>query len=320
VRSVQSPALLKLDLRHLEALQAVAGSGSFAAAADALGYTQSAISQQIAALEGAVGQRLVARSSGGRGASLTPAGEVVLRHADAVLARLQMLAGDLSALAAGRTGSLRVGTYQSVAARILPAIVADFRRTRPGLEIDIRHASHDDELIADLERGHIDLAVGLLPPPDGPFEYLEILADPYVLVVPKESPLADRPEPVTPADIAALPLMGFARCRHSLIVGAQLKHEAGEPNWVFRSDDNSTLQAMVGAGVGVALVPRLTVDATDSGTVIVQLGELFPPRRLGVVWHAGRDRPAAMDAFIELAHAAAARLGRSQTAASAGPA
>src|SRR3954454_9448545 len=91
---VQSPALLKLDLRHLEALQAVACSGSFAAAADSLGYTQSAISQQIAALEGAVGQRLVARSSGGRGSSLTPAGEVVLRHADAVLARLQLLAGD----------------------------------------------------------------------------------------------------------------------------------------------------------------------------------------------------------------------------------
>src|SRR3954467_12551190 len=111
-----------LELRHLVALQVLAREGSFAAAAEALGYTQSAISQQIAALERTAGLRLVERPGGRRRIWLTEAGQALLRHADAIVAQVHAAAADVEALGEGRAGQLRVGTYQSVSARILPPV------------------------------------------------------------------------------------------------------------------------------------------------------------------------------------------------------
>jgi DNA-binding transcriptional LysR family regulator len=120
-------------------------------------------------------------------------------------------------------------------------------------------------------------------------------------VVAADSPLADSSETPTFQEIARLPLVGFRTCRQERWVESHIHARAGRPEWVFRSDDNSTLQAMAAAGVGVALVPRLTVDATLSGTVVLELGDLIPPRRLGLVWHADRSRSAAAETFITLA-------------------
>ena len=117
---------LGLELRHLIALKAIAEQGTFSRAASSLGYTQSAISQQIATLERIVGQRLIDRPGGPRPVSLTEAGELLLRHADAIAARLQAAQADLAALDAGESGPLRIGTYQSVGARILPALLREF--------------------------------------------------------------------------------------------------------------------------------------------------------------------------------------------------
>jgi molybdate transport repressor ModE-like protein len=105
---------LGIELRHLTALEAVAREGSFGRAAKSLGYTQSAVSQQIAALERIVGARLVDRPGGPRPVSLTEAGELLLRHAEAIVARLAAAQADLGALAEGEAGVLRVGIYQSV--------------------------------------------------------------------------------------------------------------------------------------------------------------------------------------------------------------
>src|SRR5215210_5465580 len=105
---------LGVELRHLAALQAIAAEGTFGRAAQRLGYTQSAVSQQIATLERLVGQRLVERPGGPRPVSLTEAGRLLLRHAAAIVARLEAARADLEALGAGAAGSLRVGTYQSV--------------------------------------------------------------------------------------------------------------------------------------------------------------------------------------------------------------
>src|SRR5215813_12790179 len=113
---MESDRWLGVELRHLAALQAVAETGSFGRAAERLGYTQSAISQQIATLERIVGQRLIDRPGGPRPVSLTEAGELLLRHADAIAARLQAAQADLAALDAGDAGPLRIGTYQSVGA------------------------------------------------------------------------------------------------------------------------------------------------------------------------------------------------------------
>src|SRR3954453_20984894 len=111
-----------IELRHLHALRAIASEGSFGAAARRLGFTQSAVSQQIAALERAVGAPVFDRPGGPRPVTLTPAGRVLLRHADAVLDRLAQAERELGDLLAGRTDHLRVGTFQSVSVKLLPTI------------------------------------------------------------------------------------------------------------------------------------------------------------------------------------------------------
>ena len=300
----------QLELRHLLALQAVAREGSFAAAAEALGYTQSAISQQIAGLERALGTRLVERPGGRRRVWLTDAGEALLRHADAIVAQVHAAFADVRALADGRAGRLRVGTYQSVGARILPPIVREFADAHPEVSLQVHESADDDDLYGLLERADLELSFGLLPTPEGPFEALEMLRDPYVLLVARESPLADRAAPPSLGEVAALPLIGFTECRQERWLELHLHAHASQPRWSFRSDDNATIQAMAAEGVGVALVPRLTVDPADRRTVAIDVGELFPPRRLGIVWHSDRTLSPAACAFIELARGACANYAR----------
>src|SRR6187397_2319951 len=117
---------LGVELRHLAALEAVARSGSFGRAALELGYTQSAVSQQIAALERIVGEKLVERPGGPRAVSMTEAGELLLRHAEAIVNRLDAARADMASLRAGETGTLRVATYQSGGARVLPGVMRRF--------------------------------------------------------------------------------------------------------------------------------------------------------------------------------------------------
>src|SRR5919201_3830279 len=128
---MQTDNWLGLELRHLIALKAVAHEGSFGRAAKHLGYTQSAISQQIATLEKIVGQRLLDRPGGPRPVSLTEAGHLLLKHADGIAARLQAAQADLAALGAGDAGPLRVGTYQSVGAKVLPTLIQRFAAEWP---------------------------------------------------------------------------------------------------------------------------------------------------------------------------------------------
>src|ERR687893_2419240 len=123
---MESDSWLGVELRHFLALEAVAREGSFGRAATALGYTQSAVSQQIATLERIVGERLLERPGGPRPVSLTEAGTLLLRHAEAIVARLEAAQADLAALAQGHGGRLRVGTFQSVGARVLPEVMRRF--------------------------------------------------------------------------------------------------------------------------------------------------------------------------------------------------
>src|SRR3954467_10326822 len=128
---------LGVELRHLAALQAVAREGSFGGAAVALGDSQSAVSQQIAALERIVGERLIERPGGPRPVSLTDAGRLLLGHAEGITARLQAAQADLEALSAGDAGMLRIGTYQSVGARILPTLLSGFKAAWPKVDITL---------------------------------------------------------------------------------------------------------------------------------------------------------------------------------------
>src|SRR4051794_40912173 len=124
---------LGIELRHLAGLEAIAREGSFRRAAKSLGYVQSAISGQIAALERAVGQRLVERSRGGGRIELTEAGQLVLQHSDAILARLQAAQADVAALAAGQAGGMRVGVPPAVGGGVLPPPVRGLAGGWPGV-------------------------------------------------------------------------------------------------------------------------------------------------------------------------------------------
>src|SRR4051812_33818827 len=175
---MQTDSWIGLELRHLAALKAVADEGTFGRAAVRLGYTQSAISQQIATLEQIVGQRLVDRPGGPRRVSLTEAGRMLVGHAEGIGARIQAAQADLAALDAGDAGPLRIGTYQSVGAKILPTLLASYKAAWPKVDISLVESSNDNELIELVERGELDLSFVMLPVGTGPFAVAELMRDP----------------------------------------------------------------------------------------------------------------------------------------------
>ncbi|MFL5937385.1 MAG: LysR family transcriptional regulator [Gaiellaceae bacterium] len=297
---MEADRLLGVELRHLLALQAIAEHGSFGRAARALGYTQSAISQQVAALERAVGEKLIERPGGPRPVSLTEAGQLLLRHAEAIVARMKAAQADLAAFSEGAAGPLRIGTYQSVSARLLPALVRRFKDAFPKVEIQLSESAIDDELEARVERGDVDLSFVMLPMNDAPLEAAQLLVDPYVLLVPTGSSLAGRAKPPSLREIAKEPLIGYRQCRSMAAVETAIRRAGAEPRIVFRSDDNGTVQGLVGAGIGVALVPRLTLQPTE-GVEVIDMGDLLPPRLVGIAWHRDRYRTPAARAFVETA-------------------
>ncbi len=297
--AVLPEALSDVSLRQLLSFRAVADEGSFHAAADALDYTQSAVSQHVMALEGALGVRLFDRARGRRTVELTEAGHMLLRHVVSITDRLQAARADLLAYAAGETGTLRVGVYQSVGTRVLPAILGRFAEAWPNVEIRLTEANSDQGLFELLGPGAIDLSFGVLPIPDGPFEAMELLEDPFVLVTAAGGPLAGQAANPPIELIADQRLIGFRSCRSTRWVEDYLRARGQEPNFVFRSEDNGTVQAMAGAGLGTALVPLLAVDTSDPTVTVIHTD--LPARRVALIWHRDRYRSPAAKAFAEIA-------------------
>src|SRR2546421_5106584 len=176
---MESDSWLGVELRHFLALEAVSREGTFGKAATALGYTQSAVSQQIAALERIVGHRLVERPGGPKPVSLTEAGQLLLTHADAIAARIAAAQADLTALGEGQAGTLRVGVFQSVGQRILPELMRRYLHAWPQVRVTLTESANDEELLALVERGELDLTFSDLPLTEGPFDSVELLRDPY---------------------------------------------------------------------------------------------------------------------------------------------
>lgn len=293
-----------VELRHLAALEAIGRTHSFAAAARELGYTQSAISQQIARLEAAVGQRLVERPGGPRPVALTEAGTLLLRHADAIVARLDAAEADMAALAEGAAGPLRVGIFQSVGARILPGLLRRFQEEWPRVEVRVREETDAADLLRLLEHGELDLTFSDLPlPAEGPFEWDELLVDPYVLLVPAGDPLAARDAAPPLRELAGVPLVTWRQVGEP---ETYLRGRVPALNVVFRSDDNGTLVGLVAEGLGYAVVPQLVVNPRNPAYVALPFGNRIPPRHLGIVWHRDRYRSAAAEAFIGLSSDSAA--------------
>ena len=141
----------------------------------------------------------------------------------------------------------------------------------------------------------------MLPLDPGPYEAVDLFRDPYVLVVPAGSPLAVRDRTPSLRELVEHPLISNRTCRTTQRVEDRLRHAGREPQIAFRSDDNGTVQGLVAAGVGIAIVPRLTVNEEDRTIRIVELGDRVPPRLIGLAWHRDRRRTRAAEAFVDLA-------------------
>ena len=142
---------------------------------------------------------------------MTEAGDLLLRHAEAIVNRLDAARADMAALRAGETGSLRVATYQSISARVLPLVMRRFLADWPGIALELSEPSND-ETYRGIESGAIDLGFCSLPVPDGPFDAIELITDPYVLVVPADHPLAEA-DSASLAELGDLALIGANHAR-----------------------------------------------------------------------------------------------------------
>ena len=297
-----------LELRYLVALVTVANERSFGRAADRLGYTQSAVSQQIAALERSVGLKLVNRPGGRRPVELTEAGERLARHAESIVSSVQLASAEMASLADGRAGSLRVGIYQSIGVRLLPAIVRRLTETCPELDLETVEAGDDAEQLERLAGGELDLAFTVVPLPDSRFETLELAEDSFCLLVPTDSELG-RHGAVELEELASLPLVSWRSCRCERRVEAFLADRGIELDPFFRSNDNGVLQAMVASGSGIALLPRLAIDESDEHVTVIDLNGKVPSRVIALAWTRERGLAPAARHFIDAAvtaHAAPA--------------
>ena len=300
-----------LELRHLTALQAIAEEGSFKGAAARLGYTPSAISQQIATLERIVGTRVIARELGRATIGLTDAGEVLLHHMTAIERRLTDARTDLEALTKGVAGTLRVGVWESVGARLLPGVLHRLGKMLPEVSVDVMDAAEDLLLLRALEKGLLDVCFGVLPIPPGPFETRTVLSDPWVLVTRAGSQEEARSR-VASLTTGTLPLLCYRSARALEPALRHLHREGMELHVVLRSDYNGVLQELAAAGLGVALLPRLAVDLDDPRTTVIEVGSIVPPREIAVIWHRDRTASEAVTAFIGLAGELGSKLEESR--------
>lgn len=298
--------LQDVEIRQLRALQAVAAEGSFGRAAERLGFTQSAISQQIAGLEKAIGDKVFDRPGGPRRAELTPTGAVLLAYADSVIDRMRVTEDELRSLRAGEVGRIVVGSYQSVSVNVLPTVIGALRSERPGLSVRCIESDENDELIAKLLADELDLSFFVGTPEHEGIEAIELAVDPFVLV----SPASEQHPVVALESLNGTPLIGQSPCFCQVTIDECLRERGVEPDYVFRSNDNAAVQAMVRAGMGRAILPFLAVDTKDAGVSVSALEPAVPPRVITIGRRRGRTLIPAAERFVELAERACAALPR----------
>jgi DNA-binding transcriptional LysR family regulator len=308
-----------LELRHLTALRAIADEGSFKGAARVLGYTPSAISQQIATLERIVGVQVIAREHGRKALGPTDAGRILLGHMNAIESRLATAKTDIDALAHGTVGPLRVGTFESVGTRLLPEIIGRFGKEYPLVRVAVEDSTLDLDLLKSLERGGFDLVFANLPLPPGPFAATVVLDDPWVLVAQVDVARELEAKQLEAGDIGELDLVCFRSPRAVDSALSPLRALGVELNVVFQSDYNEVVQGFAAAGLGVALMPRLAVNDQEERTAIVGLGELIPPRQIAVVVHAERVRSEPVEAFVSICADVGLRFAYAEDSESARP-
>ncbi len=270
-----------LNVARLKVLKEVAYRGSISAAAEALSYTQSAVSQQVAALEEETGMALLERHP--RGVSLTAAGQTLVGHAEGILARLDTAEAALSAIAGLRGGRLRMASFPSAGATLMPVAIAGFRAAYPDVELTLAEGEVE-EIVPRLRAGELDLALlfefeGEDPMPED-LARSPLLDDPMYLALPREHRLASKRR-LRLADLqgdAWIQTSSASACARHVV---RCCHAAGfEPTVSFESDDYQTVQGLVAAGVGVALIPELALSVVREDVAIRALSPAPPARRV----------------------------------------
>jgi DNA-binding transcriptional LysR family regulator len=271
-----------LDVRRMRVLREVAARGSFSAAAEALDYTQSAVSQQIAALEREAGTILVERSA--RGVRLTDAGRALVAHADVILARLADAEAELEAIAGLRGGRLRMAAFPSAGASIMPEAIARYRERHPAIELTLEPAEPGPAL-AKLRSGEVDIAlditVAFRPEPDDGVERLHLLDDPMYVALPANHPLAHKRGLKLDELADESWILGSTNSCPDASVFLRACQLAGfEPHIAFNSDDYYAMQGFVAAGVGASFIPDLALMPVRDDIVVRSLGARPPVRRI----------------------------------------
>ena len=272
------------DARLLSVFREVATRGSFSDAATALSFTQPAISQQIARLERQLGTRLLVRDA--RGVTLTPAGEILLRHAETVLAQLRLAEAEVLAVTGVERPRLRVGAFPSAAASIMPPALAELRASHPETDVAMR-VVEDAEALDALRRGELDVAMVLdseLMPLELPagIEAVHVLDDPLLIALPYSHPLAAR-SAISLADLRDEEWMVCGvggTCIDSNVVLRACDAAGFEPRITFETEDYSAIMGMVASGMGVALIPSLALVSAREDIAIRPLRDARPVRRV----------------------------------------
>jgi DNA-binding transcriptional LysR family regulator len=297
-----------LTLTGLRVVREVAERGSFTAAADSLGYTQSAVSRQVAAMEAAAGGPLFRRAS--RGVRLTEAGGVLLRHADRVLDQIDVARRELAGSPGRATGRLRVGAFPTAVAALLPHAIAAFRSRHGGVDVSLREGTTPSQLRR-VASGSTDLAVvGALPhqPSDHQgIAFEPLLEDPLLLAVGRSHALARR-RTVDVDDLAGEPWIAAGTNPEATFLGVWPSLE-WRPQIAFIAREWTAKLGLVAAGLGVTVVPGLAVGAIREDVALVRVRARRPGvRAVLLATRAGAAPPAHARAFADALHEAAAEL------------
>jgi len=280
-----------IELRHLQAMAAVVDEGSFGRAAQRLGYTQSSVSQQIAALERAVGGPVFDRPGGPKAVRITALGAVVLAHGRDLLGRAEALTDAIDRFQAGE-GRVDIGTFQSVSNVLLPAIIRGLRAEHPGCDIRLFEEETGEPILDNLDLMFFDGPGG-----DG-VNHLKLLDDPYVLV---SRPGVLPNGTIHPRQLDGLPMVAYPPICDQARVERLLAGRNIVPRFVFRTVGNEAVLSMVRTGLGSALLPRLAVPHLDPDLEVHELAPALPPREIYLLWQAGRSHSPLAAKVIALA-------------------
>jgi DNA-binding transcriptional LysR family regulator len=290
---------MSVELRNLKILLAVSRAGGFSSAAQQLGVTQSAVSKSIRQLEQECGAELVERLP--RGVKLTAAGEVVCRRAANLAAEEEHLFSELAELKGLLRGRLRLGVPPFGSSVIFAPLVGEFHRRYPGVQLELNE-SGAKELEEELRRGGIEMAASLIPVPDD-FEWKELMKEPLMALVPEGHPLAGRAS-LKLGEISPYPLIlfesGFAL--NVLITGAFRKRRL-ELREAARSAHPDFIVALVAAGLGIAILPRLVIDSmVAAGVRSILVDEPDFAWHIAAIWRKEASLSPAALKWLELVH------------------